>query len=647
MAIANFTCVRRAAALLVPVLAAAGSNFALASEPLSVHQYVGLALSGDGQRVVAIETGRKHPVVVVRAATDGRIITTYDPCESCAYADPSWSPDSKSLVFVGWDAAARTGWAWIARDASLQRTAAFAGLLARPRYSVNGGKLAILATEHPSKNAEATSPGAERVGDMDALHPDERRVALLDPQSGNLRMISPADRYVYDYDWTADGSGFVVTDATGDPDNNWYVARLESIDLATSAASALAAPGAQIGFPRVSTDGKSVAFIAGLMSDAEPLGGDVWIVPFGGKPRNLTRGARITFGSLYWRKGRLYATGIAFDRFHLFEISADGSQKSLWSDQVTIQAGNGRVGLSADARRMATVVQSFTLAPRIVSGPLNDPRQITFENRDLVANTEPRSISYRNEGLTLQGWLLAPMNLQQGKTYAMAVYVHGGPAHFQESRFGWDDTVTALLDHGYFVFEPNYRGSFGQGDEFTRANVGDIGGGDLRDILAGVDAVEKIAPVDDQRLAIFGHSYGGFMTQWAVTQTNRFKAAAASAGLSDWVSDYSLNGIPRWQDPYFPGVTPYDRQDVFDRISPLRFVRQVRTPVLMYGGEKDLESPIEWGIEFWHGLKAMGVPTSLVIYPGEGHKISNAANDADETARTLAWFEKYVGGGPR
>ena len=138
---------------------------------------------------------------------------------------------------------------------------------------------------------------------------------------------------------------------------------------------------------------------------------------------------------------------------------------------MTIQAGNGRVGLSADASRMATVVQSFAIAPRIVAGQLNDLRQITFENRHLVANTDARSITYTNEGLTLQGWLLAPKNLQPGKTYPMAVYVHGGPAHFQESRFGWDDTLPALLDHGYFVFEPNYRGSFGQGDDFTRANV--------------------------------------------------------------------------------------------------------------------------------------------------------------------------------
>ena len=304
MRIANFTCVRRVTAILVTALAAAWINIALASEPVGVHQYVGLALSGDGKRVVAVETGQKHPVVVVRAATDGSIIATYDPCESCAYADPSWSPDSKSLAFVGWDAAARTSWAWITRGQNLHRTAAFEGLLARPRYSADGTKLAVLATEHPSKKADATSPGAAQVGDMDALHPDERRVAVLDPQSWSLRMISPADRYVYDYDWTPDGKGFVVTDAIGDPDNEWYVAKLESVDLATGAARMLAAPNTQIGFPRVSTDGKSVAFIAGLMSDAEPLGGDIWIVPFGGKPRNLTRGARITFSSLYWRKGR-------------------------------------------------------------------------------------------------------------------------------------------------------------------------------------------------------------------------------------------------------------------------------------------------------------------------------------------------------
>jgi len=282
-----------------------------------------------------------------------------------------------------------------------------------------------------------------------------------------------------------------------------------------------------------------------------------------------------------------------------------------------------------------------------MAGRLKDMHPITHENDGLVANTDARSISYTNEGLTLQGWLLAPKNLQPGKTYALAVYVHGGPAHFQEARFHLDDDWHDIVEHGYFLFVPNPRGSFGQGEAFTRANIMDLGGGDLRDILAGVDAVEKIAPIDDKRLAIFGHSYGGFMVAWAVTQTDRFKAAAASTTLANWLSDYAQEGINRWMAPYFRGITPYERPDLYDRISPVRFIKQVKTPTFIYNGGSDLEAPPAQAIEFWKALKAMGVPTSLVIYPGEGHKLSNSANELDSTARTVAWFEKYVGGGPR
>jgi dipeptidyl aminopeptidase/acylaminoacyl peptidase len=229
----------------------------------------------------------------------------------------------------------------------------------------------------------------------------------------------------------------------------------------------------------------------------------------------------------------------------------------------------------------------------------------------------------------------------------LAVYVHGGPAHFQEARFHLDDDWHDLVDHGYFLFVPNVRGSFGQGEAFTRANVMDLGGGDLRDILAGVDAVEKIAPIDEHRLAIFGHSYGGFMVAWAVTQTNRFKAGVASTTLANWLSDYGQEGIPKWMAPYFRGISPYDRPDIYDRISPVRFIKQVKTPTFIYGGASDLEAPSAQAIEFWNALKAMGVPTSLVLYPGEGHKFSSSANDRDAADRTVAWFERYVGGGAR
>jgi len=636
------------AVLLVTALATS----ALAAGSVGVHRYVGLTLSPDAEQIATVETGPQHPIVVVRSADNGKVVANFDPCKACAYADPAWSPDSKSLVFVGWDSESRKSWAWLAQGKSLRKIAVFDGLLAKPRYSSDGKALAVLATEHPSKEAEATSPGPPLVGDLDAAPTDERRVAVVDTSSLRLRLISPADRYVYEYDWMPDGKGFIVTDAMGNPDNDWVGAKIESVDLTTGAARTLAASKIPIHYRRVSLNGSSIFVIGGVMDDLgdASTGGDIWTIPMtGGEPRNLTPGFKGTFTSLHSHAGRLYATAVVFDRYTLFVMGEDGNLKSLWSDESTIQAGDGRVSLSADATRMATTQQSFSIAPRIIAGPLNEVRPITHDNDGLIANTDARSIRYTNDGLNIHGWLLAPKNLQSGKTYPLAVYVHGGPAHFQEARFHWqdDDDVYGLLEHDYFVFMPNYRGSFGQGLEYQRATFMDWGGGDFRDILAGIDAVEKIAPIDENRLAIFGHSYGGYMAAWAVTQTDRFKAAIVSAGVTDWFFDYSLAGVPKYQDAYFHGITPYDRPEIFEKISPLRFVKQAKTPVFLYGGDADVEAPIAEAVAFWHALKALGVPTSLVIYAGEGHKFSNPANGQDQTVRTIAWFDKYVGGGAR
>ena len=204
----------------------------------------------------------------------------------------------------------------------------------------------MLATEHPRQEADPSSPRAQQGGDLGAVPPDERRIAVLEASSLKVRLVSPADRYVYEYDWTPDGKGFAVTDAIGDPDNEWYVAKLESVDLASGATRTLAAPTLQISYPRVSPDGKSVMFISGLMSDYGQVGNDIWTVPIaGGEPRNLTSGFKGSFNSLQRRAGKLYATAVVFDRFTLFSMGKDGSLKSLWSDQSTNLAGIGGCSL--------------------------------------------------------------------------------------------------------------------------------------------------------------------------------------------------------------------------------------------------------------------------------------------------------------
>jgi dipeptidyl aminopeptidase/acylaminoacyl peptidase len=173
------------------------------------------------------------------------------------------------------------------------------------------------------------------------------------------------------------------------------------------------------------------------------------------------------------------------------------------------------------------------------------------------------------------------------------------------------------------------------------ANVRDFGYGDLRDILAGLDAAVGAAPIAAEKMGIMGHSYGGFMTMWAVTQTNRFKAAVAGAGISNWQSYYGENGIDEWMIPCFGGSV-YEDPAVYARSSPITFIRQVRTPTFSYVGAADIECPAPQTEEFGHAMKALGIPSATVIYPGEGHAIHDPEHLADLDKRTLEWLDRYL-----
>jgi dipeptidyl aminopeptidase/acylaminoacyl peptidase len=221
----------------------------------------------------------------------------------------------------------------------------------------------------------------------------------------------------------------------------------------------------------------------------------------------------------------------------------------------------------------------------------------------------------------------------------MVVIVHGGPA--SAVRPSWSDQALLLASQGYFVFMPNPRGSFGQGEAFTRANVKDFGYGDLRDILRGVDAVLAAAPVDASRIGLYGHSYGGYMTMWAVTQTDRFRAAVAGAGIASWQSYYGQNRIDQWMLPYF-GKSVYDDPEVYARSSPITFIKKVKTPTLVLQGERDAEVPLPQAYEFWHALRSLGVETQLVVYGDEGHHIRKPANVRDQVQRIVGWFDSHL-----
>ena len=639
----------------VALAAAAAGPAQAAAPPATLVQYKALALSPDGSRIASVDSlaaadtavPDTHATVVVRDTRTGAIVARYDPCAPCGYAGVDWSPDGRRLAFVASDPHAATADLIVADGGTTQRVASVAGVATTPRWSPDGRHLAFLAVVGAHKAIGAVEAGRAQVGEIGAAD-DEQRLAVV-AATGPLtppRFVSPVDTWIYEYDWRRDGGGFVATAAEGNGDNNWWVAKLVVIDSTTGRLRTIAAPAMQINAPRVGRDG-TVLFIGGLMSDFGSVGGDLYAVPLaGGTPVNLTPGATSTVTSLTWVGEHPVVTRLAGDRFEIARVALAGptaTMATLWSSAVSGEAGDAHVTVATDGT-LASVVEDFTHSPEIMVGAPTAAtvalRPLTRGNAGHPPLVAARSLDWTSDGRRVQGWLLSPLATASGKR-AMIVEIHGGPSAAATPAYLWNSLDRRLIDAGYVIFRPNPRGSYGQGEAFTRANIRDFGGGDLRDIQSGIDAVLEVAPVDPARLGIYGHSYGGFMTMWTATHSTRFKAAVAGAGIANWISYYGENGIDQWMIPFF-GASAYDDPAVYVAASPLTTIRAAKTPTLIYVGERDVECPPAQSVEFWHGLRAMDVPTSLVIYEGAGHRLRQPDQIHDREDRIVAWFDKWL-----
>jgi len=519
------------------------------------------------------------------------------------------------------------------------------GQIERPLWSPDGKTLAVLVIaglDRPAGAVEAAAPDSGEVAETFY----EQRLGLVDVATGALKLVSPPDEYVYEFDWSPDGRRLVCTLAPGSGDNNWWIARLAVLSSGGGPLRELYRPQTQIAVPRWSPDGQSIAFIQGLMSDQGSTGGDLWTVPAeGGEARCLTPGRPSSVAWLQWiSAGRLLISDLVRGGIQLgqFEV-ATGSTQRLALQSEAVSAGRDSYGLSAtaDGAHWAAIRSSWSHPPEVWTGP--DWIQRTAVN----AAVSPRwgrseSVEWQSDGHAVQGWLLYPGNFDPAKRYSLLVSIHGGPASVKVPswpQLSFD--LGPLAGEGYFVFFPNPRGSYGQGEAFTAANVKDFGFGDLRDILRGLDTVLAKVPVDPARVGVGGWSYGGFMTMWAVTQTQRFHAAVTGAGIANWQSYYGENLIDRWMVPYF-GATVYDDPESYLRSSPIRYVKAVKTPTLILVGDSDKECPAPQSYEFWHALKTLGVKTRYVIYPGEGHHLRRAVHIEDLYRRTLDWYDSNL-----
>jgi dipeptidyl aminopeptidase/acylaminoacyl peptidase len=564
---------------------------------------------------------------------------------------PAWSPDSRQIAFLSDFAQAGQLQLCVAdTDGGVPRLLTRThGFLAEPHWSPDGKTIAVLLTERSGGAVGPMEPKASPVGAVDEKV-DEQRLATVDSISGAVKLLSPADLYIYEYDWAPDGRRLAAIAAHGSGDNNWYIAQLYAIDAGTGAAVSLYRPPLQIAVPRWSPDGRTIAFIMGLMSDEGVTGGDVFtIAAAGGQPRNLTPNVAASAVWLSWAPSskQLEVAEVQDGSSAITALDVEtGSRRTQVNAPELITNGlwGTSFSMAADGQRAAVIRGSFQSPPEVWAGPIGNWRQVTHANQGNRPQWgESKSIHWVSDGMRIQGWLIYPAAYDPAKRYPLAVWVHGGPGRALLSHWpSWDNVTSYVMDlpaRGYFVFFPNVRGSFGLGEKFQASNVKDFGKGDFRDLLAGVDAVEKIVPIDDRRVALGGWSYGGYMSMWAVTQTHRFHAVMAGAGIANWQSYYGENQIDEWLIPYF-GASVYADPAVYARSSPIDFIRNAQTPTLVLVGQFDGECPVPQSLEFWHALKTLGVPTQLVVYPGEGHAIARKDDRLDIIARLADWFDR-------
>ncbi len=632
-----------------------------------------VSLSPDAKHLAwTVKTNGKTVLEVADA--DGRNAHRVTTTKGCSESSALWGPDSRHLAFLSDCAGKAPGVeegrqndvhvADIGAKGPPQRLTRLAGYVNGLAWRPDGKALAFLYVPNATRRASATAAAKPQIGEIGVEGIEVQQVAIVDASGGAVRTVTPAGMHVYEFAFANDGGRIAYVAAEPPGDNNWWIARLY-VQPTTAGGKPVAVVDTvkltgplkdmQIAVPRFSPDGSRIAFIGGLMSDQGSTGGDIWTVPAagGGAPVDVTPGIHTTPAWIAWAADdRLivgeHAAGVS--RVSRYDLPATGAATATTLFDLPMTIGDGRLSMSlsldAAATKAAFVGSAFDTAYEVQVAGLDGalaPKAVTAFNAGLKPSWgKAESISWKNEGNDVQGWLLYPANYDPKKRYGMIVAIHGGPAAAVTPRWpgvGYGGAPLSAL--GYFVFMPNPRGSYGQGEAFVQANRKDFGYGDMRDVLAGVDAIEKAHPVDDKRLGLTGWSYGGFMTMFGVTQTQRFRAAVAGAGISNWQSYYGQNLIDQWMKPFF-GASVYDDPAVYAKSSAINFIKQVKTPTLIVVGERDAETPAPQSFEFWHALRAQGVPTSLVVYPGEGHGFARDESRRDVLARALAWFDRYL-----
>jgi dipeptidyl aminopeptidase/acylaminoacyl peptidase len=606
---------------------------------MRVRRPVDLAVSADGTSFAYIVTPsfrEKGQAFESRLWVDGAEATQ----AGAADASPRFAPDGTLAYACDRGHAGRMS-LWIHGRGEVGE---IPGSVEEIHWSPDSRALLVLAADLGSDRAGAQT--ATKIKEAGAAEEDPkvfrpaqywRRLYLVDAESGATSVVNPEGVNVFELDWAG---GKVAAVCTDDPSESaWYDAWIGLIDLDTRTVERLHTPEWQLQSPCISPGGR-VAWIEGFASDRGVVTGTARVLGVGPLAPSLD----VSWISFAGEESLWYA-GWHGARSMYGRLGLDGSSKELASgDRLFGTRHQPRVWPTADGTAVATIIESTHAPPEVVL--LEDgavTRELTSLNEELAPQLQTAEWqSYRWESfdeLDVEGLLALPRD-RDDAALPLVVLVHGGPT----STWAWAFPhlwVHMLAEEGYAVLLPNPRGSSGRGQEFARANLGEMGGGDLQDILAGVDALVADGIVDTDRVAITGGSYGGFMSSWAVTQTDRFAAAIPFAVVTDWTSFHYTTNIGHFDALFLQGE-PCDPDGPYPKWSPVFHAHNVKTPTLIIHGEDDLCTPLPQATEFYNALVEAGCEVELVIYPREGHGWTEREHQIDAWNRAQAWLDRHV-----
>jgi len=464
------------------------------------------------------------------------------------------------------------------------------------------------------------------------------------------RKLTTANYNVDGFDWSSDSSRIAFSFTKTPLANDWTTSDVSVVDVASGNISVLAnSTSVAETSPFFSPDGKSIALFlaetrwaqAGVIQVLDMKGGQprTLAASFDGQPGMIGWTAdskRIFFSETKGTLTQVYAYDVAANRID--EVQATPAVYTAFD-------------LNRSRNTIAFIRQTADMPGDVYVTSLADfaPIQISRVNADAKIPALGRTEVVRwksKDGRDVEGLLTYPVGYKAGQRVPLILNVHGGPTGvFTQSFIGGRGVypLATFASRGYAILRANPRGSSGYGTEFRRANMKDWGGGDYQDLMTGVDKVIEMGVADPDRLGVMGWSYGGFMTSWIVTQTKRFKVASAGAPVTNLMSFNGTADIPGFIPDYFGGQS-WEAMDLYQKHSPMFNVKGVTTPTMIQQGDADIRVPISQGYELYNALKALGVPTRMLVLPRQPHGPTEPKMQLIAMKTNLEWFEKYLGG---